>query len=105
MLHRSRYFIGGALLAGLFMAGPAFSQNTTGPPCADRNVLINFLLTHYGERLEARGLATAGYLVEIYVGPNSSWTIVVTPPAGQSCVLAQGIAWDHAGPREQSAHR
>jgi hypothetical protein len=102
MLHCSRLFL---LAATLFMATPALSQNATGPPCADRHVLINFLLTHYGERLEARGLATAGYLVEVYVSPNSSWTIVATPPTGQSCVLAQGIAWDLTHPREQSARR
>lgn len=94
-----------ALLPGLLAASPAFSQNTTGPPCADRNVIISFLLSHYGERIEARGLSSAGYVVEIYIAPTRSWTIVATPPAGQSCVLAQGIAWEFATPREQSARR
>jgi hypothetical protein len=106
MLHRSRLcFVVAVLLTGLFAATPALSQNATGPPCADHQIIAEFLLTHYGERLEARGLASAGYLVELYVAPNSSWTIVATPPAGQSCVLAQGVAWDPTHPREQSARR
>jgi hypothetical protein len=106
MLHRSRLsLLTATFLTGLFAAGPAVSQNATGPPCADREVLIDFLLSHYGERIEARGLSSAGYVVEIYVAPTRSWTIVATPPAGQSCVLAQGIAWDVATPREQSARR
>jgi hypothetical protein len=105
MLRRSRLHFLAVVLTGLLTASPALSQNTTGPPCADRGVIIEFLLSHYGERLEARGLASAGYLVELYIGPHSSWTIVATPPAGQSCVLTQGIAWDSATPREHSARR
>ena len=109
MLRRSRFhLVAMALtgsLAGLFTAGPALSQNATGPPCADRSIIVEYLLTHHGERLEARGLASAGYLVELYIGPHSSWTIVVTPPAGQSCALTQGIAWEAATPREHSARR
>jgi hypothetical protein len=106
MLHRSRLsLLAATLLTGFFTAAPAFSQNATGPPCVDRSVVIEFLLTHYGERIEARGLSSAGYMVEIYVAPSQSWTIVATPPVGQSCVLAQGVAWDYAAPREQSARR
>jgi hypothetical protein len=105
MLHRSRFHLVAMALTGLFTASPALSQNATGPPCTDRSIIIEFLLTHYGERLEARGLASAGYLVELYVGPHNSWTIVATPPAGQSCVLTQGIAWELTHPREHSARR
>ena len=106
MLHRSRLSLfSAALLAGQFMTSPAASQDTTGPPCADRDVIAGFLLTHYGERLKERGLASTGYVVELYVSPTTTWTIVATPPAGLSCVLSQGVAWDVAGPREQSARR
>ncbi len=106
MLHRSRLFsFAAALLIGLLMATPAVSQYTTGPPCADRDVIVEFLLSHYGERLKERGLSASGYVVELYVSPTTTWTIIATPPVGQSCVLGQGIAWDVAGPREQSAHR
>ena len=106
MLYRSRLsLLAATLLTGLFAAGPAVPQNATGPPCADRDVIIDFLMSHYGERIGARGLSSAGYVVEIYVAPTRSWTIIATPPAGQSCVLAQGIAWEFATPREQSARR
>ncbi|MBX9841022.1 MAG: hypothetical protein K2Z80_04345 [Xanthobacteraceae bacterium] len=106
MLHRSRpSLLIAALLPGLFMTSPAASQDTTGPPCADHDTIVDFLHTHYGERIDARGLASAGYVVEIFVSPTRSWTIVATPPVGPSCVLTQGIAWDFAIPREQSARR
>jgi hypothetical protein len=62
-------------------------------------------LSHYGERFAARGLSSAGYVVEIYIAPSRSRTIVATPPAGQSCVLSQGIAWDFATSLEHSARR
>jgi len=106
MLHCSRLLLAvAALLTGAFTVTPAAAQNTTGAPCADRDVIVQFLLSHYGERLKERGLSTAGYVVEVYTSPTSTWTIVATPPAGQSCVLGQGIAWDIAGPGEQAAHR
>ena len=106
MLHRSRLsLIAGTVLASQFAAGPTVSQNATGLPCADRDVISEFLLTHYGERLKERGLSSTGYVVELYVSPATTCTIVATPPAGESCVLGQGIAWEQAGPREQSAHR
>ena len=106
MLHRSRESLMAiALLTGQFMADPAVSQEKPGLPCADRDVIVQFLLSHYGERLKERGLSSTGYVVELYVSPATTWSIVATPPAGQSCVLGQGIAWEAAGPREQSVHR
>lgn len=106
MLHRSRlYPIAATVLVSLLMASPALSQNTTGPPCADRDVISEFLRTHYGEHLKERGLSSTGYVVELYVSPATTWTIVATPPTGESCVLGQGVAWDLAGPREQSVRR
>jgi hypothetical protein len=106
MLHRSRLsLIAAMLLTGPFTVSPAVSQDTTGLPCADRDVIVEFLRSHYGEHLKERGLASSGYVVELYTSPTTTWTIVATPPAGQSCVVAQGVAWDIAGPREQSVRR
>ena len=106
MLHRSRLsLIAGMVLVSQFAANPVVSQNTTGRLCADHDVISEFLRTHYGERLKERGLSSTGYVVELYVSATTTWTIVATPPTGDSCVLVQGIAWDAAGPHEQSAGR
>src|SRR4051812_29873030 len=72
----------------------AMSQNATGPPhCVDRTQRVGTLNAIYGESLVARGLSKAGLLMEIYVAPTGTWTIIATTPNGISCLVDNGVAW------------
>ena len=63
-------------------------------PCLDRKDLMSHLASEYGESPVARGLASAGAVIELVVSPGGdTWTIIATLPNGLSCGFAAGEAW------------
>jgi len=50
------------------------------------------------------GLASNGSIVEVIASESGeTWTIIVTPPEGKSCVVASGTFWEsmeYAAPDE-----
>jgi hypothetical protein len=83
-----------AALAVLAPVKSTSSQTATGPPCADRALVVDALHEHWREFLVASGLSTDGRTVEIYVGPTGNWTIIATTPTRTSCLVASGEAWE-----------
>jgi len=83
-------------LSGATLALPAFAQQppSRGPPCADRGHVAGQLRETFGERMIGSGLAESGVLIELYVGPGGSWTLLATAPTGKSCLLGAGEAWE-----------
>ena len=80
-------------LALCLIASPALAG---GPVCMDRAELIAKLDDGYSERNMARGMETRGGIVEVYVSPNGTWTMIVIPPAPgalQACLIATGTDW------------
>lgn len=70
---------------------PAVSQ--TGPPlCGVREVLAELLRRNYGELLRVRASEEGGRLLEFYVAPSGSWTMIVSR-GSVGCVGAAGTEW------------
>ena len=85
-----------ALLLGL--RAPASAQSV----CTTHAEITNLLDSRYSESQIAIGIANNGRLVEVFsAGDGSTWTIVMTTPQGESCVVASGGDW-HL--REKAAH-
>ncbi len=60
----------------------------------DQSELSSMLGQWLAEKLIARGLSANGRMVEIYATDDgATWTMVVTTPEGQSCIVASGEAW------------
>lgn len=55
----------------------------------------------FGERRLGQGLADSGFIIELFVSPQGSFTVFATTPHGQSCLIASGEAWDPP-PQEES---
>lgn len=55
--------------------------------------MLALLAGKYDEVPSAIGIASGGGLVEVLTSDSGSWTIIVTSPHGQSCVVAAGEAW------------
>jgi hypothetical protein len=92
------------LLAGLASAmahaGPALAEGPQAPaagasPClTDYKEMARRLETGFAEVLVSAGVDEAGRMVSVFVAATSgTWTIVVTRPAGPSCIVAAGRAW------------
>ena len=62
--------------------------------CRTDGGLAKLLEERYAERPVAAGLDSGGRLVELFASADSaSWTMVITTPAGESCVMAVGEHW------------
>lgn len=62
--------------------------------CGPRAEILDRLEKQYSETPHALGLSTDGALVEVVVSPSGGWTILVTYPKKQSCVIATGEGWE-----------
>jgi hypothetical protein len=92
------YSLTGALLIcfGTF-AGSAEAQTVTNSTvCAAHATIVERLSDEYAETKVGTGLASAGYLVEVFASSSGSWTIVLTQPGGTACLIASGNYWESA---------
>jgi hypothetical protein len=62
--------------------------------CGDRHQILEQLKQEHNERPNALGLSADGGVLEILVSPEGGWTILVTYPERQTCVVAVGRAWE-----------
>jgi len=62
--------------------------------CGDRGKFLERLADGYEGKPVAMGLASNGSVIEVLVSEHGSWTILVTSPEGESCLVASGEAWE-----------
>ena len=79
---------------GLAVAVPAKADPAKADPmnCAQRDAIVA-KLADYKEEAEAIGLNKDGTLLEVFVSPQGTWTVLLSSPQGQSCIAAIGEAW------------
>jgi hypothetical protein len=84
-----------ALAIGAFTSISAVPAQTPGQSeCGPRNEVVKVLNAKYQESQRAVGLINEKAMMEVYISPNGTWTMVVTNQAGMTCILAAGEAWD-----------
>ena len=62
--------------------------------CAERDSMVADLGQQFRERSLATGLVDENAVVEIFVSPAGTWTILATGTDGVSCVLAVGEGFE-----------
>lgn len=63
--------------------------------CGARDTVLSFLSSKYSEKPVAMGLAANGGVIEVLTSrAGSTFTIIVTMPKGQSCMVAAGQGWE-----------
>lgn len=87
----ARLFI--MVVAGILFA-PICASAAENRHCGERAKIVEIFKTKHKEVAQARGLATDTQLLEIFVSPQKSWTILLSFPDGSSCIMATGEAWD-----------
>jgi hypothetical protein len=80
---------GGALAAALLAAGAAGSAAAS---CAPAGALAEMLAGEWGEARRFSGLDARGAVIELWVAPSGSWTLLVVSPGGTACLAASGSA-------------
>ena len=67
--------------------------------CAPRPDLVRWLHDVYGEMPLLRGLQANGNLLELFSElQGATWTVVLTTPAGFSCIVSEGKALEPSRP-------
>jgi hypothetical protein len=91
---KHRHLIRAAVAVGLALATPV-AEAESRPACADRTLVVQRLADKYGETLKSMGLHQDNRLLEIYASDTTgTWTILVSKPDGQACLLAAGQMWE-----------
>ncbi len=63
--------------------------------CAPRDAVVDRLASKYGESRKSIGLGARGTLVETYASAQTgTWTITITTPNGNTCLVASGQSWE-----------
>lgn len=83
-----------AALLAVFSSPPLVPQAWAQQPCKPRADALRILADKYAEAPVAIGLANNGALVEVLAAKDgTTWTILVTTPAGRSCMVSAGENW------------
>lgn len=96
-----RSFRIGVLLAlGCGAAAPAIAASPIAEIiCAPRTEMLNRLERQFGAVRQGIGLSGPDRMVEVWATERSGdWTLVMTYPDGQSCIVAMGEDWETLGP-------
>lgn len=81
-----------AAALALAIASPATAQTLR---CGDRTRLLELLEIRLGETRRGTGIAGGNAVMELFASSvTGSWTITVTLPGGQMCLLASGHGFD-----------
>jgi F0F1-type ATP synthase membrane subunit c/vacuolar-type H+-ATPase subunit K len=90
-----------ALAFGLALLASAAAQAPAGLACGKHDEVVAQLGKLFGERRLGQGLADGGFIIELFVSPQGSFTVFATTPRGRSCLIASGEAWEPP-PQEES---
>lgn len=82
------------LAATLTLTAAAPSVATT--TCGDHKDFVNTLAVKFQEHRLGLGLVDQSHVVELFVSKKGTWTMLLTTPAGKTCVLATGQDWQSA---------
>ncbi len=70
-------------------------------PCNQRDSVLGHLAQKYQEVPVAIGVTNRGGLVEVLsTGDGKTWTIIISSPDGQACMVAAGEGWRALTPAE-----
>ena len=91
--------LGAALLAAC-SSGPLAAAGAQ--VCMARAEMLAALEDRHGERPLGTGVTSDGWLIDIVVEEaDGRWTMLLTEPGGESCVLSTGHGWQQIRPKPE----
>ncbi len=76
---------------------PTFAQQRA--QCAPQEQMGITLMQRYGESVVGNGVVDEKHILEFYLSPKGSWTVVITNSDDVSCRIAGGMEWEFARPQ------
>jgi len=85
-----------SLLGLIFPASLGTAETQAGSNCGQRTTVLDYLSARYSEKPIAMGIAANGGLIEVLTSTEgTTFTIIVTMPEGQTCMVAAGESWEN----------
>lgn len=81
-----------AVMAAFFVSNaqaPASAQLA----CGQHTEVVTTLSKKYSEKPVSMGLGSNGAMIEVFASNKGTFTIVITRPNGNSCLVATGEGW------------
>ena len=66
---------------------------SAAPPCGKHDDITKALTSKYQESRRAMGVIQQQAVMEIFMSPKGSWTLLVTGIDGNTCIMAAGQDW------------
>jgi hypothetical protein len=96
MLPKFRWVAIPALALAAQIAPALAAETTTDAPCGPRDAVVEQLGQTFDEAPAGRGVMLEGAMLELFVSPKGSWTVLITNPDKTSCLATAGEAWQGA---------
>ena len=83
-------------LAAVLAAVTLFSSAgvaSAAAPCGSHAAVAKSLTTKFKEARRIMGVVNARAVMEIFMSPQGTWTMVITDTRGISCITASGEEW------------
>lgn len=92
-----KYIFGSYLALGLlFPVSLGSAEKPDDSNCGQRATVLDYLSAKYSEKPIAMGIAANGGLIEVLTSTEgSTFTIIVTMPEGETCMVAAGEGWEN----------
>jgi hypothetical protein len=81
-----------AALAAISLASIAGIAEAA-PQCSSHDKIVDALGNKYKETRRVMGVVNSKAVMEIFMSPQGTWTMVITDTRGISCVTAAGEEW------------
>ena len=68
-------------------------QAAAAPQCGHHDKIVDVLGNRFKETRHVMGVVNAQTVMEIFMSPQGTWTMVITDTSGTSCITASGEEW------------
>ncbi len=86
-----------ALLAAAVVLALPLEGAAQTPACGSRDGILKQLARTHAESPINLGVTDEGGLLEVLTGPTGTWSMIITFPGGETCLVAQGDDWRNLG--------
>ena len=88
----SKKFLFVAALTSAIVAG-AVGTAQAAPQCSSHDKVVDALGNKFKETRRVMGVVNSKAVMEIFMSPQGTWTMVITDTSGLSCITASGEEW------------
>ena len=81
-----------ALFAAISLVSIAGKAEAT-PQCGNHDKIVDVLGNKFKESRRVMGVVNSKAVMEIFMSPQGTWTMVITDTSGMSCITAAGEEW------------